>query len=74
MKKAMIGGFLLLSGTIGLGSIFESAGSSLTDEWMTLLGRLVTTIITNGAMIPAIVFLVLLVLGLYILGVEYFKE
>lgn len=33
MKKVITGGFLLLSGVIGIGFIFESAGSNNIGKW-----------------------------------------
>jgi len=74
MKNVIVGGFLLLSGVIGLSAMLGVASSDLTDAWNTLPGRLITTILENGTLIPSLVFLLLFLFGMGILGTEYFKN
>ena len=74
MKNVIVGGFLLLSGVIGLSAMLGVASSDLTDTWNTLPGRLITAILENGTLIPSLVFLLLFLFGMGILGTEYFKN
>lgn len=74
MKNVIVGGFLLLSGVIGLSAMLGVASNNLTDAWNTLPGRFITTILENGTLIPSLVFLLLFLFGMGILGTEYFKN
>ena len=74
MKKAVIGGFLTLSGSVGLGAVLISVSSNMAMGWTTPPGRILTTVLDNGALIPLIVSLAMLALGLVVLAVEYFRK
>lgn len=74
MKKAIIGGFLTLAGVIGSGLLLVLTGLHPAEEWTTPPGRILTTMIENGTLIPAILFFILLVIGLYILTKEFLSS
>lgn len=76
MKRTLIGGFLALVGSIwALAALL--AGGAYVDQvasWYSPPGRYGTALIESNMMIPLVVGGILLVLGLVILGVEYFKK
>lgn len=74
MKKILIGGFFTVSGMIGAMILIAVAIAIPTSAWVTPPGRLICTILENGAAVPLIVSLVLLAAGLFILTIEYFKK
>ena len=74
MKRAIIGGFLSLIGTIWELAVIIFAGNNMVSGWSTPPGRFMTTIIETGMSFPMVVASVLLVLGLVILGIEYFRK
>ena len=74
MKRAIIGGFLSLIGTIWELAVIIFAGNNMVSGWSTPPGRFMTTIIETGMSFPMVVASVLLALGLVILGIEYFRK
>lgn len=70
MKRLMKGGFLTLSGAVGVTGMILTAMQNPSSAWATPPGRMITSIIENGLLIPAILFFVLLVWGLCILLTE----
>ncbi len=74
MKKAIIGGFLTLAGVIGSSLMLVLTGLHPASEWTTPPGRVLTTMMENGTLLPAILFFVLLVIGLYILTGEFLSK
>ena len=70
MKRLIKGGFLTLSGVIGVIGTMMVAMQNPSSAWVTPPGRMVTSILENEMLIPAILFLLLLVSGLYILLTE----
>ena len=74
MKRTLIGGILSTIGAIGDLVIILFIGTNLVDSWSTPPGRFYTTISELGMMLPIIIATTLLVLGLVILAVEYFRE
>ena len=74
MKRAIIGGFLALVGTIWELAIIVFAGNNLVSSWATPPGRLLTTISETGMTLPMAIASTLLLLGLVIMGIEYFKK
>ncbi len=74
MKKAMIGGFSALLGTIWGLAVILFAGNNLTSSWSTPPGRFLTTVSELGMTLPFSGSILLLVLGLLILGTEFFKK
>lgn len=67
MNKNMNGGFLTLSSTIGLAGIIIAAMIHPSTSWVTPPGRMIVSILENGLVIPAILFLFLFIYGLYLL-------
>ena len=67
MNRIIKGGFLTLSGVVGIVGMIMVAMQSPSTEWVTPPGRMITSIIDNGVLIPSVIFLVILVYGLYIL-------
>jgi len=74
MKRALIGGFLALIGTIWELAIFIFASINLVSSWATPPGRFLTTIAETGMTFPAVVATVLFLAGLAILAIEYFRK
>ena len=70
MKRLMKGGFLTLSGAVGVTGMILTAMQNPSSAWATPPGRMITSIIENGLLIPAILLFVLLVWGLCILLTE----
>lgn len=69
-----IGGVLSLISTIWLTTLSFAALTNLANSWVDPPGRFITTLIENGTILPVITFSALLILGLAILGFEYFKK
>lgn len=74
MKKAIIGGFLSLIGTIWELAIIVFAGNNMVSGWSTPPGRFLTTISESGMTLPMVIAFLLLVAGLLIMGIEYFRK
>ena len=70
MNRLIKGGFLTLSGVVGVTGMIMAAMQHPASAWETPPGRMVTSILENEMLIPAILFLLLLVSGLYILLTE----
>ena len=68
MKGALIGGFISLLGTIWGLAIAVAAG------WTTPPGRFLTTVSQMGFVPLFVMAIVLIVLGLVIMAIEYFKK
>ena len=71
MKKILVGGFLTLSGTIGLSAVLLSAALRPASAWVTPPGWLVCTVLENGGLIPALGFGLFLAAGLFIMLINY---
>lgn len=74
MKRALIGGFLALLGTIWGLAVILFVGNNLVSAWPTPPGRFLTTVAETGMTLPFVLAVLFVVLGLVILGVEYFKK
>lgn len=74
MKKAIIGGFISLLGTIWDLAIIMAASNDLVSGWSTPPGRLLTTISELGVMPFFVISNVFLLLGLVVMAIEYFKK
>lgn len=70
MKRCIKGGFLTLSGVVGVAEMIMAAMRNPSTEWVTPPGRMVISILENGILIPTILFLILLIWGLYTLATE----
>ncbi len=76
MKRAVIGGFLTLIGTIWcMGGLVGSAANMYNvSSWFTPPGRFGTAMLESGMVWPVVLGGLLLVAGLVVLGVEYFRK
>lgn len=74
MKKALIGGFFSIIGSIWTMAILNVAGNNLTSAWTTPPGRLLTTVAEMGMTIWLAIAAVILVFGMAILLKEYFSK
>ncbi len=74
MKRAIIGGFLSLIGTIWELAIIVFAGNNLVSSWPTPPGRFLTTISETGMTLPMVMASTVLLLGLVIMAIEYFRK
>lgn len=74
MKRCIKGGFLTLSGVIGIVGMMMVAMQNPANEWVTPPGRMIISIVQNELLIPTVLFLVLLIWGLYLLATERKSE
>lgn len=74
MKKALIGGFISLLGTIWGLAIAVAASNNLVSSWATPSGRFLSTVSQMGFVPLFAMAIVLIVLGLVIMAIEYFKK
>ena len=74
MKTALIGGFLSLIGTIWALAVIIFVGNNLVSGWSTPPGRFMTTVTETGMTFPLAISIILLLLGLVIMGIEYFRR
>ena len=74
MKKTLIGGFLTLSGTIGIVILLVACILNPVTSWTTPPGRLICTMLEHGIAVPIGCFLIIFITGLFILGIEYRKK
>ena len=74
MKRALIGGFLSLIGSIWSLAIVFIAGNNLVTSWDTQLGRLWSTVIEMDLMFLFILAVVFIILGIVLMAVELFRK
>lgn len=74
MKRALIGGFIALIGSIWSLAIVFIAGNNLVTSWDTELGRLWSTIIEMDLMFLFVLSVVFIVLGVILMVVELFRK
>jgi len=74
MKRALIGGWLALLGTIWGAGVIIAASQMMVDSWDPAIGRLLTTILEKQLIIPFTIAALFLALGLVIMAVEFFKK
>lgn len=74
MKRALIGGFISLLGSIWTLAILVVAGNNLTSGWSTPPGRLMTTVIEMDMMPWLVVSAALLLCGMGMMLIEYFRK
>ena len=76
MKRALIGGFLSLIGSIWSLAIVFIAGSNLATVtvWDPKIGRLWTTVIEMDLMFLFVIAVVFIVLGIILMAVELFRK
>ncbi len=71
MKRAVIGGFLSLNGTVWCFAAALYCVLNLATEWHTPPGRFLATAIQNGMIIPLVIGAILFITGLCIMCIEY---
>ena len=74
MKKALIGGFLSLIGSIWALAVVFIAGNNLVTGWDTRIGRFWSTVIEMDLMFLFILSVALVILGLIIMAIEFFRK
>lgn len=74
MKRALIGGFISLLGTIWGLAIAVVASNNLVSGWSTPPGRFLSTVSQMGFVPLFVMAIVLIVLGLVMMAIEYFKK
>lgn len=74
MKRALIGGFLSLIGSIWTLAIVFIVDSHLVSSWDTQLGRFWSTAIEMDLMFLFILSAVFIVFGIIIMAVELFRK
>ena len=74
MKRAIIGGFTALIGSIWALACILTAANHLTSSWSTPPGRFLTTVAELGIAPYLVVSLALALLGMICMGIEYFKK
>lgn len=74
MKRVLIGGFLMLIGTIWGLAICIFCGMNLTNGWSTPPGQFFSTISEVGLSRPLVLAVIVTLIGLAILVKEYFTR
>lgn len=74
MKRALIGGFLSLVGSIWSLAIVFIAGNNLVTSWNTELGRLWSTVIEMDLMFMFILSVIFIIIGIVLMAVELFRK
>ena len=74
MKRAIIGGFISLIGSIWTLAVIISANNYTIGGWSTPPGKLLTQIAESDLMLWFGISIALVVLGIVIMIVEYFKK
>lgn len=74
MKRALIGGFLSLIGSIWALAIIFIAGNNLASSWATPPGRFLTTVTELDLTLVFVLSLIFVILGVGIMAVEFFRK
>ncbi len=74
MKRAIIGGFISLIGSIWTLAVIISANNYAIDGWTTPPGKLLTQISESNLTLWFAISIVLVVFGIILMAVEYFKK
>lgn len=74
MKKALIGGFLSLIGSIRSLAVVFIAGNNLVAAWDTQIGRFWSTVIEMDLLFLFILSVAFVILGLIIMAAEFFRK
>lgn len=73
MKRALIGGFLALLGTIWSLAVVVAASGNLVNAWGEY-GRLLTTIIEMGLLPALCIAAAAVVFGVVVMLIEFFRK
>ena len=74
MKRAIIGGFLSLIGSIWSLAVIISANNYSIDGWTTPPGKLLTQIARSDLTLWFAVSIILVLLGIIVMAVEFFRK
>ncbi|MBE6551276.1 MAG: hypothetical protein E7665_03975 [Ruminococcaceae bacterium] len=74
MKRALIGGFLSLIGSIWTLAIVFITGNNLVTSWDPNLGRFWSTVIELDLMFLFILSVVLTIIGIILMMIELFRK
>ena len=74
MKRAIIGGFISLIGSLWTLAVIISANNYLISGWSTPPGKLLTQITESNLTVGFGVSIAMVVLGIVLMAIEYFKK
>ena len=74
MKRAIIGGFISLIGSIWTLAVIISANNYSINGWSTPPGKLLTQITESNLTVWVGVSIAMMVLGIVLMAIEYFKK
>ncbi|MEQ2815693.1 hypothetical protein [Waltera acetigignens] len=74
MKRAIIGGFISLIGSIWVLAIIISANNYAINGWTTPPGKIITQMIESNLMVWFGISVATIVLGIVLMIIEYFKK
>lgn len=74
MKRAIIGGFISLIGSIWTLAVIISASNYTINGWSTPLGKLLTQIAESDLTLWFGISIALVVLGIVVMIIEYFRK
>ena len=74
MKRAIIGGFVSLIGSIWSLAVIISANNYSIEGWTTPPGKLLTQIVQSDLTLWFAVSIILTLLGLILMAVEFFRK
>ena len=74
MKRALIGGFISLVGSIWSLAVISAANNYSIDGWTTPPGKLLTQISQSNLTLWFAVSILLVLLGIILMAVEFFRK
>ena len=74
LKRAIIGGFISLIGSIWVLAIIISANNYAINGWTTPPGKLITQMIESNLVVWFGISVATIVLGIVLMIIEYFKK
>ena len=74
MKKAVIGGFLALIGSIWTLAVVLISANNLVNGWYTPPGRFLSTVSELGLTFLFVISILLVIVGILIMVMEFFKK
>lgn len=74
LKRAIIGGFISLIGSIWTLAVIICANTYTIDGWSTPPGKLLTQLAESNLMLWFCISIALVILGIVFMVIEYFKK
>lgn len=74
LKRAIIGGFISLIGSIWTLAVIICANNYTIDGWSTPPGKLLTQLAESNLMLWFCISIALVILGIVFMVIEYFKK